>query len=160
MPKYNSDGEELIEIQKGYWIPKSLVLTEEEEKAKKKRLERPKFSIKRILIEILLLMLVIATPILVFFVLLNHIELWIKICGYTGFYILYLVIRLKSLVIFMIRAYQRFAPMETRERCNMVPNCSNYMILAIKKYGLIKGMNKGWKRLKRCGQSENNIDYP
>ena len=35
MPKYNSDGEELIEIQKGYWIPKSLVLTEEEEKAKK-----------------------------------------------------------------------------------------------------------------------------
>ncbi len=34
--------------------------------------------------------------------------------------------------------------------CKFYPSCSEYMILAIKKYGCIKGIYLGIKRLLRC----------
>jgi putative component of membrane protein insertase Oxa1/YidC/SpoIIIJ protein YidD len=34
------------------------------------------------------------------------------------------------------------------------------MILAIKKYGIIKGIYKGIKRLLRCHSPNGGIDYP
>jgi putative component of membrane protein insertase Oxa1/YidC/SpoIIIJ protein YidD len=34
------------------------------------------------------------------------------------------------------------------------------MILAIQKYGLIKGIKKGVRRIKRCHYPNGGIDYP
>lgn len=34
--------------------------------------------------------------------------------------------------------------------CRYAPSCSEYMILAIRKYGAIKGSWLGFKRLMRC----------
>ncbi len=66
----------------------------------------------------------------------------------------------KPIIIFLIRLYQRYAPYEVRSRCLFIPNCSEYMILAIKKYGVIRGLVKGIRRLKRCEEPNGGIDYP
>jgi uncharacterized protein len=37
-----------------------------------------------------------------------------------------------------------------KKNCRFQPTCSSYMILAIKKYGSIKGVYLGLKRLSKC----------
>ncbi|WP_349680490.1 membrane protein insertion efficiency factor YidD [Methanoregula sp. UBA64] len=46
--------------------------------------------------------------------------------------------------------------------CRFYPSCSNYAIMALEKYGFIKGWQLAYRRLKRCNQSntESCIDYP
>ena len=66
----------------------------------------------------------------------------------------------KRITIFVIRLYQRYGPYEIRCRCLFIPNCSEYMILAINKYGLIQGIKKGIARFKRCHAPNGGVDYP
>ena len=49
--------------------------------------------------------------------------------------------------------------MHVRQRCVFTPTCSDYMILSIKKFGVIRGVIKGIKRLKRC-EGDYREDYP
>ena len=66
---------------------------------------------------------------------------------------------LRSISIFAIRLYQRYADAETRLRCRQTPSCSNYGILAIEKYGAIWGLWKTIQRLKRC-RPPGRVDFP
>lgn len=70
-----------------------------------------------------------------------------------------LLLTLKYIFIWFIRIYQRYAKSETRLRCCYTPSCSEYAILALKKYGLIIGSIKAVKRLLRCSPP-GGIDYP
>ena len=63
-------------------------------------------------------------------------------------------------VIWMVYVYQRFAPDGLRLRCVYEPSCSEYMILAVKKYGCIRGLWKGIKRLRRGHPPNYGKDYP
>lgn len=74
--------------------------------------------------------------------------------------ILEVIIFSKAIAIWMVRCYQRFAPESIRSECFFEPCCSNYMIMAIEKYGLIKGIYKGIKRIRRCHHPNGGIDYP
>lgn len=74
--------------------------------------------------------------------------------------LLCVIVFAKHIVIFTIRLYQKFGPYEVRCRCLFIPNCSEYMILAIKKYGLFKGVKKGIDRFKRCHDPNGGEDYP
>lgn len=65
----------------------------------------------------------------------------------------------KSILIFLIRLYQYKAPANVRAKCVQIPNCSEYMIIAIKKYGIINGVKKGIERVKRC-MPPTKVDYP
>jgi uncharacterized protein len=56
--------------------------------------------------------------------------------------------------------YQKTAPKKLRDSCRFEPTCSNYMILAIKKYGIIKGLLLGLNRLLRCHYPNSGYDYP
>lgn len=67
---------------------------------------------------------------------------------------------LKRFVIGLILMYKAFAPRSMRDRCRFEPTCSTYMIMAINKYGLIKGLIKGIGRLLRCKPPNGGIDYP
>ena len=69
------------------------------------------------------------------------------------------LIFLKKQMIWFIKIYQNRAKFETRLRCCYEPSCSEYAILAIQKYGVIKGTVKAIKRLKRC-HPPGGIDYP
>ena len=72
----------------------------------------------------------------------------------------YVILFLKKAVLSCIKIYQHFAPDRIRRKCRFEPSCSQYMILAIEKYGLIKGMSMGVKRLKRCNAEHGGYDFP
>jgi len=67
---------------------------------------------------------------------------------------------MKSIIISFILLYQKIAPNKVRCACRFEPSCSNYMIIAINKYGLIKGINTGIKRIMRCRIPNGGYDYP
>jgi len=76
------------------------------------------------------------------------------------FYCILLVLTtLKLSSIFFIRLYQRYAKSEIRLKCCLEPSCSEYGILAIKKYGMVIGLFKIIMRLKRC-KPPRRVDYP
>ncbi|MBQ8003391.1 MAG: membrane protein insertion efficiency factor YidD [Clostridia bacterium] len=66
----------------------------------------------------------------------------------------------KKIVVFVIRLYQRYAAYEVRCTCLFIPNCSEYMVQAINKYGLIKGVKKGFARFNRCKPPHGGVDLP
>ena len=74
--------------------------------------------------------------------------------------LVYLIINSKKILITAIRIYQRFAPDAVRNKCRFEPSCSEYMILAVQKYGLPEGVRKGLDRLKRCNTDGGGYDYP
>ena len=72
----------------------------------------------------------------------------------------------------MIRGYQylfspdksvfvRFGIRRARITCVFYPTCSEYMILAIEKYGVFKGVIKGIHRIGRCRKgTPPSVDIP
>ena len=67
---------------------------------------------------------------------------------------------MKKLIIKLIKIYQEKAPSKIRGGCLFTPTCSEYMILAIEKYGTIRGIIKGVHRIFRCKCPNGGIDYP
>lgn len=65
-----------------------------------------------------------------------------------------------TLVVMMIRWYQRVAPQSLRACCRYEPSCSEFMILAVQKYGVVSGVWKGVVRSFRCRQPYGGVDYP
>lgn len=63
--------------------------------------------------------------------------------------------------IILIKFYRRFISQLTPPSCRFYPTCSEYAILAIKKYGALKGTLKAIWRILRCNPfSKGGIDYP
>jgi putative membrane protein insertion efficiency factor len=68
---------------------------------------------------------------------------------------------MKSLLIFLIKLYQKYISPLFGSKCRFYPSCSQYAILAINKYGVIKGLVKAIYRILRCNPfSKGGIDYP
>lgn len=74
--------------------------------------------------------------------------------------LLFLLLNLKKIFICIIQIYQHYAPTSIRMKCRFEPSCSQYMILSIEKYGAIKGLRIGIKRLRRCKVGNGGYDYP
>ena len=70
---------------------------------------------------------------------------------------------MSKLIIGLIRIYQRYFSRFTG-RCLYKPSCSTYAILAIKKYGLKKGIKMAYNRINRCDAAHVHLydteDYP
>ena len=118
-------------------------------------LKRPKISYKKPIL--FLSLFVIGIALLSFWPNDFLVKRWIVI---TGFVVIYIALFLKKAVIWFIHLYQNKASDKTRLRCVFEPSCSEYMILAIKKYGTIVGIFKGIKRLLRCHPPNGGVDYP
>lgn len=86
-------------------------------------------------------------------------KLWLTIVTLVAYSLIYFSFIAKRTVIWLVHLYQNKASDETRLRCVMEPSCSVYMILAVQKYGVIRGVYKGIRRLLRCGV-ESGVDYP
>lgn len=56
----------------------------------------------------------------------------------------------KKAIIGLIRIYQFFSRRYLRNVCRFSPTCSQYMIEAIEKYGIVKGILKGILRILKC----------
>lgn len=56
---------------------------------------------------------------------------------------------MKKVCIFIIHIYQKI-PGPWHKMCRHIPTCSNYMIESIDRYGVIRGMMLGLKRILKC----------
>ena len=56
---------------------------------------------------------------------------------------------MKKFLISLIKVYQKI-PGPWHNCCRHIPTCSNFMIEAIDRYGCIKGLYLGIKRILRC----------
>lgn len=84
---------------------------------------------------------------------------WLTALTLIGYSLIYFSVIAKKAVIWLVHLYQNKASDETRLKCVMEPSCSVYMILAVEKYGVIRGVYKGIRRLFRCGDV-CGVDYP
>lgn len=55
-----------------------------------------------------------------------------------------------SLAILLIRAYQLLVSPWLGPTCRFTPSCSHYMVGAIQKYGVVRGVWRGLRRIARC----------
>jgi putative membrane protein insertion efficiency factor len=67
---------------------------------------------------------------------------------------------LVTLIVMMIRRYQKVAPYSLRACCRYEPSCSEFMIMAVQKYGFVSGVWKGIARIFRCRQPYGGVNYP
>jgi putative membrane protein insertion efficiency factor len=68
---------------------------------------------------------------------------------------------IKLAVISFIRLYQKFISPLFPSSCRYYPTCSSYAVMAIEKYGVLKGGIKAIYRILRCNPfSKGGIDYP
>ena len=125
----------------------------------KRKLIRPKISLIKTLLLYILLPALAITSVLV---LLNYIGLSETniVIIVAAILLAYIFLTTKRMFICAIKLYQKYAPDSLRNKCRFEPSCSEYMILAIEKYGLIKGLQKGICRLKRCNIDGGGYDFP
>ena len=57
---------------------------------------------------------------------------------------------IKAIFITLLRGYQILISPWLGNRCRFYPSCSEYMIEAIQRFGIFKGIKIGLKRLGRC----------
>lgn len=57
---------------------------------------------------------------------------------------------MKTVLIYLVRFYQRFISPLTPPSCRFYPTCSNYTLEAIQVHGAIKGSWLGLKRILKC----------
>ena len=55
-----------------------------------------------------------------------------------------------QLALAILRMYKRWISPMLPAACRFYPTCSDYMMEAIEKHGLIRGMGMGGRRLLRC----------
>jgi len=64
---------------------------------------------------------------------------------------------IKNLILF----YQRFISPIFGKTCRFYPSCSEYAILAVEKYGVLKGIRKSILRILRCHPfNPGGVDFP
>jgi putative membrane protein insertion efficiency factor len=57
---------------------------------------------------------------------------------------------MKTVIIAALRFYRRRISPLFRPTCRFYPSCSAYMVEAVERYGAVKGVWLGTKRLVRC----------
>ena len=82
------------------------------------------------------------------------------LAGSAGVPVLWLLLRGKAMAITLVHIYQRYAPERIRMKCRYEPSCSQYMIQALERHGLFRGLWKGIGRLRRCNRTGGGIDPP
>jgi len=57
---------------------------------------------------------------------------------------------MSEIIIFGIKCYQKLISPLLPARCRFYPTCSQYIIDALRKYGIKKGLRLGIKRILKC----------
>jgi len=67
----------------------------------------------------------------------------------------------KIFIFQIIKFYKTFVSPLLGKNCRFYPSCSDYTVLVIKKYGLLKGFKKGVWRILRCNSfNKGGVDLP
>ncbi|KRK74134.1 membrane protein insertion efficiency factor YidD [Lacticaseibacillus nasuensis] len=57
---------------------------------------------------------------------------------------------MKTVLIWLVRGYQRFISPLLPPSCRYYPTCSSYMLTALQKFGFVRGFLMGSARILRC----------
>ena len=57
---------------------------------------------------------------------------------------------MRKIIIFLIKIYKKIISPIIPAHCKYYPTCSEYMVQALEKYGVIKGGLLGIKRILKC----------
>lgn len=155
----NKNFNETISNSKEESIKKAILMLEQEGQENKK-IKRPNINSKKIILKIVFILFIEICIIILTIFLYNKLDKFIIILLGIILLITLISITIKETVINLILLYQKFASEKLRNSCLFEPSCSEYMILAIEKYGFIKGFLKGIKRIFRCHYPNGGIDYP
>lgn len=149
--------EQLADLDK---IGKELFCDEQDPRssAYNRKLNRPPISWTRIILNIVAP--IFALSLLVVALKTFGLSITIAIVIAALLLMVYIVFTIKRACICIVKIYQRYAPASLRNKCRFEPSCSEYMILAIEKYGVVKGIKKGICRLKRCNIDGGGFDFP
>ena len=72
-----------------------------------------------------------------------------------------LAVTLRWTVMAAVKTYQRYAPDEVRRECVLMPTCSEYCLMAVRKYGAMVGGAKTLHRLLfKCKHNAYCEDWP
>jgi putative component of membrane protein insertase Oxa1/YidC/SpoIIIJ protein YidD len=127
----------------------------------KRKLIRPDMDIPKacfFTVAFICIVLLISISINVLFNIIGRIN---KIISFLSCFVLGIAICTKKVIIGIVELYQHYAPEHIRRKCLLKPTCSEYMILAIEKYGVIRGVYKGiYRLLFKCRGTIYYIDYP
>jgi len=68
---------------------------------------------------------------------------------------------IKKLFLKLIKFYQIFISPFLGNNCRFYPSCSEYFVRVIEKYGLLKGLKLGVKRILKCHPwNSGGVDFP
>lgn len=152
--------DETISPSKQASLIKAIEIFDEEQINKERIIIRPNINSKKEIISIFLKTVIFVLLILLIIrILIIANSIYLFAIGMIVM-LFYLLLTLKKSLISLILLYQKHAPESLRKSCLFEPSCSEYMLLAINKYGLFKGVIKGIKRLIRCHQPNGGKDYP
>lgn len=129
-----------------------------------RKITRPALHLKRVIIKVVAVLIAVALCGIITKLVLKRLSVeksgtyaWLIV---SAILLAIIIVKMKSILIWLVLVYQKLAPDRVRRKCVFTPSCSEYMILAIKKYGVIEGVIKGIKRLKRCHLPNHGEDYP
>lgn len=129
-----------------------------------RKITRPDLHLKRVLIKVVAVLIAVAICGIIAKLTLKSLSVeksgayaWLIA---SAILLAIIIVKLKSILIWLVLVYQKLAPERVRRKCVFTPSCSEYMMLSLKKYGVIKGLIKGIKRLKRCHLPNHGEDYP
>ena len=156
-----NDSEKTISNSKEESIAKAILLLQNE-KSDNDALIRPYISVpKTILLIAFLILIIILLPVacllLGFYFNVSWYFLYPAVLVVFAFFA---VLLSKMIIKKSVLLYQKLAPEKLRKSCLFVPSCSEYMLLAIDKYGVCIGCAKGIDRLCRCHHPNGGEDYP
>jgi len=117
---------------------------------------RPKFRLHKELLQIVVFLL----PIVLIAVFGGGLKLWQYLIMLIAAILIFLIAQTKNIILLMIFLYQKFAPKAIRAACLFTPSCSEYMRISVQKYGVLKGVKKGFRRLRRCRPPNGGLDEP
>jgi putative membrane protein insertion efficiency factor len=127
--------------------------------AYERKYSRPKLQLGKVFAS---LFLVTFSSCAIYIILIDKIHLDNKSAVFLSisFLVLIFAINAKTILIWCVKAYQRFAPISVRCMCRFEPSCSEYMILSLSKYGAVKGVVRGISRIWRCAHKDGGFDFP
>lgn len=79
---------------------------------------------------------------------------------YVAVFLVFNEFYLRLFGIVLVKCYQHYGTYEMRCTCKCLPSCSEYSILALKKYPLIIAFFKIYKRLNKTCDGTYKEDYP
>lgn len=119
-------------------------------------LHRPEIHYRKPIIALVLFLVILGALITVGVMYAKPWTVWMCL----GWGIVFFAVIAKRALIWCVHLYQNKASDATRLKCVFEPSCSEYMILAVNKYGFFRGVYKGIRRLLRCHPPNGGQDYP